>query len=369
MKQFFTKLIVIILIAASPKGHAQCNVNLLTNPGFDSPVQTQIGNNLTGSFTFNGWTMTGGPFNVIQTDGSIYAGGPDNAQNGNQYVDITSAGGTIYQDFTITGITKPVGYSGYFSSREQGAYTDWVASIDIIDLGTNTVVSSSNTRLFTNADGAVPAQDAWYFLYGNVNLPAGNYRFQANLGDYGNFDAASVAQNCVLATNLTSLTGNYAANKTLLNWKAENTQNIKGFGIERSIDGRSFTEIGTLNLSATSQYTFTDVNPPPDAKIFYRLKIMSRNGNFSYTDIIIINTKNNVNFSVSPNPVMNNLTVSGLKTTGDIIVTDALGHLVVSQKIQALQSYTIDVSLWSKGMYIITYFDGTKKATQKFIKL
>jgi hypothetical protein len=223
LKVYLSKLMLVLLtVFFISNANAQCGTNLLTNPGFDSPIQPAIGNNLTGLFTFNGWTMAGGPFNVIRTDGTVYGGGPDNAQNGNQYVDITSAAGTIYQDFTITGTSVAVDFGGYFSSREaSGSYVNWTASIQVYEMPANTLVATSSTRNFVNADGNVPAQENWYFITGNTTLNTGTYRYVVNLGDYGNFDGAFAQQTCTLPVVLSNFSGQYQGNAIRLNWKAE----------------------------------------------------------------------------------------------------------------------------------------------------
>jgi hypothetical protein len=49
---------------------------LLSNPSFESPVQASVGNNLSGLNTFGLWRMeSGGTFNIIKTNGSVYSGG------------------------------------------------------------------------------------------------------------------------------------------------------------------------------------------------------------------------------------------------------------------------------------------------------
>ncbi len=364
----FTYLFFSFFAFLSLNVSAQCNLNLLNNPGFDSPVQAAIGNNLTGLTTFNGWSITGGPFNIIKTDGTVYGGGPDNAQNGNQYVDITSAGGTIYQDFTVAGATKPIAFSGYFSSREQGVYIDWTASIDIVDLGTGLTVASSNTRLFTNADGAVPNQDAWYFLYGNANLPVGNYRYLVNLGDFGNFDAAFVAQNCVLSNAAVSLTGSYGNSKVILNWNAAAAQNLSRFEIERSVDGRTFSAIGFVDALTANTYNYTDVVPPADSRLFYRLKIKKADGTVTYSNTISVSSKATVAFTISPNPVINTLTLSGLTGAGGITITDVSGRIIRTFTQRNVQSAAIDVSTLKSGFYFITCIHEGVKTAKRFIK-
>ncbi len=374
MKLTLTLLLVIFSFAA--KLSAQCSTNILLNPSFETPVQTNIGNNLTGLLIFNGWTMTGGAFNVIKTNGSPYNGGPDNAQNGIQYIDITNGAGVTYQDFTISGGPLSVGYSGYFSSREQSAgYVNWTARIDIIDIATSTVVSSSNTRAFTNADGADPAQETWYYLLGNVILPSGNYRYSANFGDFGNFDNAFLATNCVLAVQIAAFNGNYDNGKIILNWRAENENNFSHFEIERSNDGINFTNIGTASLSATHDYIFTDNAPLSEGKNFYRLKIVNADGKFTYSVILPLNAKGKSGLKLTPNPAISNLTISGLKRSGVIKIYDVNGKTLITKNVQAVQALSIDVSLLRKGLYILKYFgsgnslgDGADIQSQKFKK-
>jgi len=163
--------------------------NLLSNPSFESPVQASVGNNLSGLNTFGLWRMeSGGTFNIIKTDGSVYSGGPDNAQNGNQYIDITNFADYLQQTVTVTA-NATVTFGGYFSSREQsGGYIPWTGSIDVLT-PSGTVLATSTTRNFTNPDGV--EDQIWYYVSGSVTLEPGNYIFRAYVGDFGNFDNAN----------------------------------------------------------------------------------------------------------------------------------------------------------------------------------
>ncbi len=174
-------ILFFVLALWTLQGNAQ--TNLLTNAGFDAALQPNIGNNFLFSYTFNGWTMTGNYFNVIRTDGSNYGAGPDNAQDGTQYVEIYYGSGTVYQDFTLSSST-PVTYGGYFSSRTG---QPWTASCQIFSMPSNTLVSTSSTFNITGADIKF-----WRQVTGAVTLPAGTYRYVANIADDGNFDAAYV---------------------------------------------------------------------------------------------------------------------------------------------------------------------------------
>lgn len=368
MRRFITLFSIFYIFTYQP-ANAQCGSNILTNASFETPVQPAIGNNLTGVFTLGGWTMIGGPFNVVRTNGSVYSGGPNNAQNGTQYVDITSAGGTIHQDFTVpVGPPSPINFGGFFSSREQGGYINWTASIEIVDIATSTVVSTSTTRLFTSADGAVPAQEVWHYLSGNTTLAPGNYRYRVNLGNYGNFDGAIVSLNCVLSTRITSFSGNLIAKKSILKWKCEASNDMSHFEIERSTNGSEFKKVGTATYNAQLSFEFIDDQTPSNSKVFYRLKMVDKNGSFKYSSTIIIKTKGNLVLELSPNPVHDQLRVNGLKGNGMIYVYDVSGRRLVTQIVAQSQTQLLDLSALKNGVYVLEYFNGEQSEIQKFVK-
>jgi len=356
----------VIFLLFNISSSAQCGQNLLNNPGFEDPVQTNVGNNITGLFTINGWTMTGNVLNIVRTDGSAYVSGPDNAQEGTQYIDVTAANGTAYQDFTITGPAFPAIFGGYFSSRENENYINWTASIEIYSLPSHTLISTSTTRAFTSAEGFYPQQEAWHLVYGFAMLSAGNYRYQVNLGDYGNFDAAYLSPDCILPLKLNSFNGEYLNNVVKLNWKAEKQTGFSHFEIEKSTNARNFTEIKKILPSNGLLYTFSD----PDitaGTIYYRLKMIDYNGKISYSKIIRIHTKAAFQFQVGPNPASDHLAISGLGKHGSIRIVDLSGRTLLKKEVRT-QAILIDASFLQKGMYLLEYFDGIQNQTRKILK-
>ena len=171
--------------------------NLLTNPGFDAPL-LNLGENYLYSYTFGGWTMTGNYFNVIRTNGS-YGPGPDNAQDGTQFVEVFYGTGTVYQDFTVSGCARPVSFGGYFSSRTG---SPWIARVTIVDATTLAEVATSNTKAYGATQG--DNNKTWYGVSGTTTLPVGTYRYIAYIDDDANFDAAyvnSTVGNCIVDTD------------------------------------------------------------------------------------------------------------------------------------------------------------------------
>lgn len=164
--------------------------------GFDSPLQTTInGNNIQNNTpVFNGWRTTpagSSMFNVIRVNGAGYSSGADNAQSGNQYLDINGADAYIYKTFTLL-IPTVVSASGWVSNRETALSSypsgGWSAKIEILNEATNTVVTHGNTVNLTKAMG----DETWYQTsLVNFALPAGTYRIRLFVHNYGHADSLS----------------------------------------------------------------------------------------------------------------------------------------------------------------------------------
>ncbi len=91
-----------------------------------------------------------------------------------------------------------------------------------------------------------------------------------------------------------------------LQWITSNEINVQSFVVEKSIDGQNFTAAGLTpasgNGSNRQTYTLTD----KDVKVnllYYRLKIIEKNGDNSYSQIITLSRNKVVENFIGPNPV------------------------------------------------------------------
>lgn len=364
MKRKSTLIVLLLLFFISVyAANAQCGVNSLTNAGFETPVQPLNGNNLTGLATFNGWTMsTATTFNVVKT-GAPIADAPDNAADGIQFIDGFGGNAVFFQDFTVTGSAKYVSFGGQFSSRgPDPGYINWTGSVNIRALPSLSIMGVSNTFTFTNTTN----QEIWVSLTGVSYLTPGNYRFEVNLGDWGNFDAAYVYQSCALPVTLQNFEGNYSNNTVTLNWKAEDISNFSHFEVEKSMDGTHFKTFQSVPLSAGNRYNCTDRDLTTANIYYYRLKMVDLDGKFTYSRIIKISTGDNNSFTILKNPAEHTLALAGMKGSGSVRIVDMTGNLQMNQHVQS-QTIAIDISTLRKGMYIVQYITGENTVSKKLI--
>lgn len=90
----------------------------------------------------------------------------------------------------------------------------------------------------------------------------------------------------VLPIILQDFTVQEVNNKVQILWQTASEQNAAFFSVERSEDATSFTEIARLSASAPQgrKYVAKDESPLK-GKAHYRLKMVNKDGTFTYSDV------------------------------------------------------------------------------------
>lgn len=162
-----------------------------------------------------------------------------------------------------------------------------------------------------------------------------------------------------------------------ISWKITHNSTPEKFEVLRSGDGLNFVAIGTVpGAEAKRDYQFTD-QAMLQGNNFYRLRMSDRDGSVTYSAIILL-TRNVMGVemqSMMPTLVrdMAKLKInSSLKTTVQLVVTDAQGRLLMNQHAkvsEGSQDIWLNLSKLNAGTFQVTaYVSGQKTATIRFIK-
>ena len=175
--------------------------------------------------------------------------------------------------------------------------------------------------------------------------------------------------NLVLPLNLSSFNGSLVNEKVFLKWTTANEVNVQSFVIEKSTDASKFTAIGQLvakNTTEANYYSFND-SSKSESTIFYRLKIMDKDGLITYSSVIHINIKLVIGkLGAYPNPFINIVTIThGKAGKNDIIRILSLdGRIISSYKVEPDSNQTtFNLSQLLKADYLVQYFNGQDKST------
>ncbi len=162
-----------------------------------------------------------------------------------------------------------------------------------------------------------------------------------------------------------------------LNWQVANEFNFSQFVVERSMDGANYTTTGITKASGAATYTLIDAQLPATAYVFYRLKMVDKDGRFNYSNVIRVSLAsilNNRIITIAPNPFVNTLIIQYKSIIGQnmqIQLLDVLGKVVKSNRYSLLegnnqlQFYAGDLP---KGTYLLKMTTNTSIVTEKIIK-
>jgi hypothetical protein len=166
----------------------------------------------------------------------------------------------------------------------------------------------------------------------------------------------------VLPIELTQFDANTEGSKNRLTWATTSEVDNKGFDIERSFDGKTFTAFGQVkgnNKPSSYQY----VDNQPFNTTYYRLKQIDFDGTETYSKIVSVELKGKAKgLKVYPTLVSDG--VLTLDTEGGQLSDFSVMNLLGQQVLVGKTTTQIDVSSLAKGTYILKV--GTDVA--KFVK-
>jgi Lamin Tail Domain len=195
-------------------------------------------------------------------------------------------------------------------------------------------------------------------------------------GSNWNNTSAAEADPCAstLPINLMYFSLNNNNNKILMGWRTASERNNAHFTIERSSDGRSFSEIGRLagagNSNETKTYTFTDERPLRGLN-YYRLKQTDFDGAYTYSPIRSAAFGTPGRLTLSPSPANSWIHVqyeAPAQEEGVWQVFDAAGRILLSGVWEAENlSQDIELSGLPQGVYIFRLAAGKVFEARPFV--
>ncbi|WP_447641976.1 MULTISPECIES: T9SS type A sorting domain-containing protein [Chitinophagaceae] len=171
------------------------------------------------------------------------------------------------------------------------------------------------------------------------------------------------------------LTASLQGSSVQLNWSTATEINNKGFHVERSADGKTFTDIGFVASQAangtgtkTLSYTYTDAFPL-QGKNYYRLGQEDLDGKSTPSGIVSTDVSGaDGGLNVYPNPAKGTITVSGLQAGSNVAIYSANGQVVKQFTAATSASQQVDIGSLAAGIYFLTTQSRNgQKATVKFI--
>ncbi len=278
----------------------------------------------------------------------------------------------VWFEFT-TGATAPAG-SITFTPLVTGGITDIVvevfAAINCNSLGA--LVTCSDATDAANAEVvnmALLAANTHYFMRA--------YSYSNTTGSRGGFTVTATAGGALPVT-LAGFSVRNSNGVNILSWSTQQESNSRHFVIERSNDGRKFSDIGKVaaagNSNSKRNYFFTD-NHPLKGINYYRLRSVDNDNLFKLSSVRSIRNEGLADITIYPNPVRERLLIninSDKPAKGQMVISDVSGKILYTGIIKVGQGTTalpVAVDGFAPGTYILKVMLNDEQVVKKFNKM
>jgi hypothetical protein len=181
-------------------------------------------------------------------------------------------------------------------------------------------------------------------------------------------DAVSITQTTPLPVSLSALQVTRQDSKAVLNWSTFMEQNNRGFGIQRSPDGLTWTQLQFVSSHATVgnsstplDYVAYDLQPLAGVN-YYRIFQQDNDGRKQYSEVRFLLFPKEDGLLIYPNPVTSQINLSNTQHIKMLKLVDATGKIVFHSTDKSRTS--IDMNGRTPGLYLlrVVYENGTEKS-------
>lgn len=163
----------------------------------------------------------------------------------------------------------------------------------------------------------------------------------------------------------------------VIDWSTASEKDVKEFAIERSINNKTWSVIGTEKATggtAPATYSFND--NAPTALAYYRIRSIETSGKDQVSRVVAVKREGGklVLIMVSPMPTTEGVNVDfavGKSGKVNMILTDIVGRIIKTETfttIEGANTVRLDLSQLAQGTYIMSINDGETNATQRIVK-
>ena len=212
-----------------------------------------------------------------------------------------------------------------------------------------------------------------FTLYQDKLYAAGYGRYPSEIGVVARYTIPSGGP---LPVTLIDFSANLQQDRSvLLKWQTTAEPNFAAFIVEKSIDGANFNPIGQLDSkgSVSNGATYTDIDGQPNPGInYYRLKILDRDGKFTYSKVVSVNVPALITFRVTPNPAHDLLFIQSKGITEKAIfeITSMTGQKLITRQItlSGNDNISVDINRLPKGVYNLSIRSNKQSIVKQFVK-
>jgi hypothetical protein len=161
----------------------------------------------------------------------------------------------------------------------------------------------------------------------------------------------------VLPVELTAFGAQRTGASVRCTWSTASEQNSRNFSVERSLDGKTFTTLGSVPAAGSSvtprSYAFLDAQPT-SALAYYRLRQFDLDGKQAFSNVVVVAGTASTDFTTAaPNPTNGPLDIAAEGIT-QASVLNVLGGTMLTRQLAAPAAHiSLDLSSLPAGVYLV----------------
>lgn len=267
--------------------------------------------------------------------------------------------------------TITVNSQGAVSGVKWGMWIDWDADGVFEAFYTDSVNTASPTPV--SVPVTIPATFATNYIVRmgvktGAAFTAADYGLSIGNGEWEDYVGPAIPLNAVLV----DFTASKQGQKALLQWQTVSEENTAYFDVERSGDGRQWTQIGRVTAKGHAhRYALTDPYPLQGIN-YYRLAMVATDGSYRLSPTRSLDFGNSAAWiTVVPNPAHSTAAVlfsTPLKKAVMLKLLSGLGQVVSTHTIaEGSTQYPLSLGGLAPGVYYLHIEDATTPAHLKLV--
>ncbi|HTM93823.1 MAG TPA: hypothetical protein VL095_15480, partial [Flavisolibacter sp.] len=309
MRRIFTfSFIAIALLLTSFNSFGQCTTPTTENFTNASNTRSFTGARRTGTGTFSTLAPVGNELRstVTATNSTTYA--------------ITSP------TYSIPTLAPTINFTFAYGDGPQSTLTGVQYAIRYVNTS-NVIVETTPVPYSSGTCVSVPRPGN---MKGNSYQVVAIYTFTSGTGNSANsylsfdtFGTNGTLSNASLPVKFQTFEAMPSNNSVSLKWAVGTEENVSGYEVEKSFDGRNFSKVGFVNAANQSTYTFVDGKS--SGTVYYRIKSIDIDGRYGFSTIAFVKAGQSlIMLNAYPSPFVNSFNLDhGTATAGSLISISA----------------------------------------------
>lgn len=256
-----------------------------------------------------------------------------------------------------------------------------IITVNVTTAGSYTFSGSSaydNYGILYNSSGFIPASPLTNAIEANDDVVGLNFAITETLaigtytlvfttfsnGDTGPFSVTTTGPAAVaLPLNLISFNGKSFSGYNHIEWATGSEKNTSMFELQRSNDGKEYAKVASIAAVGKGDNEYNQKDNNANGTLYYRLKMIDKDGQFTYSNNLkIVGKQSNEGLvTISPNPAKTNvnLTLANEELLGtEATIVNITGQTVHSFMIKE-SKMELNVAQYPAGIYLVKFSNGS----------